>query len=123
MTDFKYHNQNPHNSVEQDCVTRAISLGCQLPYKVVGNLLELVAEKNDCDKLCVCCYHHLLEDVFDYRVKYAKNEETVEEIAKEYPNNVLIVRIEGHLTCCMYGVCFDIWDCTQENVDCFWIIS
>lgn len=123
MTNFRYHNVNPQNEVEQDCVTRAISLASGLSYKVVGNLLELVADKNNCDKLCVCCYHHLLEDILDYRVKYVKDNKTVEKIAKEYPNNVLIVRIDGHLTCCMYGVCFDIWDCTQEEVDCFWIVQ
>lgn len=123
MTNFHYHNQNPQNEVGEDCVTRAISLASGLSYKVVGNLLELIAEKNNCEKLCVCCYHHLLEDIFDYRVKYVKDGKRVGEIAKEYPNNRLIVRIEGHLTCCMYGVCFDIWDCTEEKVDCFWIVQ
>ena len=44
-------------------------------------------------------------------------------IAEEYKRNVIIVRIDGHLTSCVYGTCVDIWDCTGEKVDCFWIVQ
>lgn len=123
MTDFLYHNVNPDKSVEQDCVTRAISLASGIPYKAVSKLLQITAEEHDCDALCVCCYHHLLEDTLGYRVKFEKEHKRVEEIAKEYKNNIVIVRIDGHLTACVYGTCVDIWDCTQEEVDCFWIVQ
>lgn len=93
-----------------------------IPYNAVNKLLQIVAKENDCDELCVCCYHHLLEDVLGYTVMFPKEHKRVEDVAKDYSNNVLIVRIDGHLTTCLYGVCVDIWDCTQEKVDCFWII-
>ena len=123
MTDFYYHNVNPTKSVEQDCVTRAISLASGIPYKAVSKLLQIIAKEHDCDALCVCCYHHLLEDTLGYRIKFVKDNKRVKDIAKEYANNIVIVRIDGHLTACMYGVCVDIWDCTQEKVDCFWIVQ
>lgn len=123
MTDFYYHNVNPTKSVEQDCVTRAISLASGIPYKAVSKLLQMTAKEHDCDALCVCCYHHLLEDTLGYRVKFTKKHKRVEDIAKEYKNNIVIVRIDGHLTACVYGTCVDIWDCTQEKVDCFWIVQ
>lgn len=119
--DFFYHNQNPDKSVEQDCVTRAISVASGIPYKAVSVLLKATAEKHDCDMLCKCCYHHLLEDTLGYRVKFSDGYKTVGEIAREYKKNSIIVRIDGHLTVCMFGVCIDIWDCTKEKVDCFWI--
>lgn len=122
MTNFRYLNVNPDRSVEQDCVTRAISGASGIPYKAVSMLLKSTAQEHDCDELCVCCYHHLLEDTLGYRVVFPKHK-TVEKIAKEYSYNIVIVRIDGHLTTCRYGVCEDIWDCTQEEVDCFWIIQ
>lgn len=123
MTDFRYHNVNPDKAVEGDCVTRAITMASGIPYKAVSKLLKVTAEEQGCDKLCVCCYHHLLEDTLGYRVIFPKERKRVKEIAKEYKNNIVIVRIDGHLTCCVYGVCVDIWDCTQEKVDCFWIVQ
>jgi hypothetical protein len=26
------------------------------------------------------------------------------------------------LTCSMYGVVIDTWDCTEEIVDCYWVV-
>ena len=123
MTRFRYLNVNPDKSVEQDCVTRAIMRASSSPYKAVSKLLKATAEEHGCDELCVCCYHHLLEDTLGYRVIFPKGYKTVEKIAKEYENNIVIVRIDGHLTTCRFGVYEDIWDCGKEIVDCFWIVQ
>lgn len=123
MHDFYYYNINPQKEVEGDCVTRAISLASGIPYKAVSKLLQITAIDNDCDELCMYCYRKLLEETLGYRIMYPKEKKRVEEVAKEYKNNAIIVRISGHLTVCMYGVCVDIWDCTQEKVDCFWIVQ
>ncbi len=123
MHNFYYYNVNPQKNIEGDCVTRAISITSGVPYKAVSKLLQITAEENDCDELCMFCYRKLLEETLGYRIMYPKETKRVEDVAKEYPNNTLIVRIDGHLTACMYGVCVDIWDCTQEKVDCFWIVQ
>ena len=80
------------------------------------------AEHNKCDTLCVCCYHHLLESVFGLPMRSCENFERVGEIAKKYPNNKVLIRIEGHLTMSDNGVIYDLWDCTQRLVDCYWIV-
>ena len=123
MNDFYYYNINPTKNVEEDCVCRAISLASGISYNIIDKLLKLVSKSNQCDKLCVCCYHKLLEDIFGYRVKFVYKKKTVGQIANEYKNNTLIVRINGHLTACVNGCCVDIWDCTNEKVDCFWIVE
>lgn len=120
--DFKYHNENPYRIEEEDCVCRAISKGLDLDYEVVNKLLEMSAEHNECDKLCVCCYHFLLEDVFRLPVKHSDFWETVREVAEKYPYNKVIIRIEGHLTMSENGVVYDLWDCTHKPVDCYWIV-
>ena len=82
--DFVYHNENPYRIEEQDCVCRAISKALDLEYETTKQLLTMSAEVNDCDELCVCCYHHLLENVFNLPVRYCQNWERVGDIAKMF---------------------------------------
>lgn len=123
MHDFTYYNANPNNYEEEDCVCRAISAATNLDYYVCDNLLTLIAETNHCEKLCLCCYHILLEDVFELPVRFCENGETVGEIAKMFKNNTVIIRIHGHLTYAINGELKDIWDCWDEEVDCYWIAA
>ena len=120
---YKYYNRNPYNLKISDCVCRAISTATGLNYDAVDNLLELTAEVYKCDKLCICCYHNLLDDILCYNKKTCKNDETVEYIAKQYKRDIIIARIDGHLTCIMKGNILDIWDCSDKYVDCFWIVK
>lgn len=101
---------------------KAISTATNLNYDAVNNLLDLTARDNDCEKLCVCCYNYLLTDILCYRRIDCDYDYTVSEVAKMYPHNNLIIRIEGHLTSSIRGVVSDIWDCTDEYVDCYWIV-
>lgn len=122
--DFVYSNENPYRIEESDCVCRAITraLGF-VDYEAVEKLLEMSAVYNRCDTLCVDCYKHLLENVFRLPVKYPDNYERVVDIAKQFPNNKIIIRIEGHLTVSDCGVIHDLWDCSQRLVDRYWIVS
>lgn len=122
MTDYKFYNANPLGELEQDCVCRAISTATNIDYRKIEHKLQLIGELFECEKLCVCCYHHLLEAVFGLKPKFA-NGKTVREVAKSYPNDILIIRIEGHLTMSDCGTVYDIWDCTQEPADIFWVVK
>lgn len=121
MIDYKFYNANPLGNIELDCVCRAISTATSIPYKMIENKLDLIGEIFECEALCVCCYQHLLDKVFGLKQKNA-NGKTVRDISKEFCNNKVIIRIDGHLTCSMYGTVYDIWDCTDEVADIFWIV-
>lgn len=121
MIDYKFYNANPLGNIELDCVCRAISTATSTPYNVIEDKLDLIGRLFECEALCVCCYFHLLEKVFGLQGKYT-NGKTVRDISKEFCNNRVIIRIDGHLTCSMYGVVYDIWDCTDEIADIFWIV-
>lgn len=120
---YKYYNHNPDNLKMKDCVCRAISTAVGLRYEAIDNLLELTANVYECDKLCLCCYSKLLENVLCYDRVNCYFMKTVEQIALELPRNKVIIRIESHLTMSMYGNILDIWDCSDELVDCYWIVS
>ena len=120
---YRYYNRNPQKVETEDCVCRAISTAVGLKYDAVDRLLDMTAEDNECDKLCVCCYHKLLEDVLHYTPTYCREGETVGEVAEMHRDKKIIIRIKGHLTCSIYSTILDIWDCTAEPVDCFWVIE
>ena len=122
MSNFIYHNVNPRGRTLPDCVTRAISLACNIPYYEVRDMLAENGEYYSCDRLCVGCYSYLLEDTLGYKA-YEGNGQTVNEIIEQYPESILLLRIEGHLTCSIDKIVFDIWDCTMEICDKFWIID
>ena len=122
-SNYKYYNRNPDKLHLKDCVCRAISTATFLSYEAVDKLLKLTANEYDCEKLCVCCYHKLLEDVLQYHRFNCDFEKTVKQVSKEYPNNRLIIRVNEHLTSSLYGTILDIWNCSEELVDCFWIVQ
>lgn len=120
---YKYYNRNPNNDKVSDCVCRAISTATGLNYKAVNNLLELTADTYNCDKLCLCCYHNLLENILCYERINCRSNETVEDVARKYSRDVILVRIDNHLTTIIKGTILDIWDCSKELVDCFWFVT
>lgn len=122
MVDYHFYNVNPLNKIENDCVCRAISGATGIPYYKIQEKLNLIGKLFECDKLCVCCYHHLLEKVFGFIPKVA-NGKTVGQIAQEFSNNTLIIRIQGHLTMAKDGSIYDIWDCRDEPADVFWVVN
>ena len=122
-TNYVFHNQNPEGQRINDCVSKAISLATGLSYKTVNRLLAIVAQQYECDKLCVSCYQNLLTNYFGYKRYNCKKGTIVKDVLLDFPDDVLIIRIPGHLTCAKHGVILDTWDCTDFEVDCIWIID
>ena len=106
----------------QDCVIRAITLALVLDYFEVVKMLHLNAQELQCECLNVKCYEKLLDYDFDLP-HYMSFGLTAEEVANDYPNNILLLRMDGHLSCSVCGVIKDIWDCSQEIITDFWIVK
>ena len=119
---WRYYNKNPDLRHEEDCVCRAISTALEISYRAAEGLTKMAATAEECDTLCVCCYHHLLEDGFGLEPRYDYFQHTVGEIAERYHDRKIIIRVEGHLTCAAYGDVLDIWDCSGELVDRYWLV-
>lgn len=121
--DFKYKflNVEPNNERLQDCVIRAITLATAIPYDDVVEMLYINGFENKCDEICLSCYEQLLEHL-GY-VKRPANGLKTGEIAYLYNHKILLIRMEGHLTCSIDGCVYDIWNCTNEIADCYWIVE
>ena len=117
---YKYYNANPNGYKIPDCVIRAINLAMNTPYYEVVELLQNNGDYYSCDCLSKICYEKLLD--YDFNLPHYKgNGNTAQQVANDFPNNILLLRMEGHLSCSMYGDIFDIWDCSDKIITDFWI--
>lgn len=119
---FRYYNANPQGDNEQDCVIRAISLALQTSYYDIITMLRANGRFYECDDLCVSCYERLLDRKFNlpHYISYGK---TAKQIANEHPRDRVILRMEGHLSCSLYGDIYDTWDCSNEECTDYWIVK
>lgn len=119
---FEYYNSNPENLRVPDCVVRAISTALNKPYQEILYHLYTISNYFNCDMLVKDCYNILLNDYYGFKC-YRGMGKTVEEVANDFSDRTLIIRIENHLTCSVNSIIKDIWDCSNEIVDCFWIVE
>ena len=119
---YKYYNNNPDNEKLSDCVIRAMTLALDIDYYDIVSLLYENGEKYKCHPLSVDCYGKLLDEYFGLK-HYTGYGKTIGEISKEFKDNILLVRTNGHLTTSMYGNICDIWDCSDKIATDFWIIN
>ncbi len=91
-----------------------------IPYHEVVRLLSLNGEEFQCDCLSVVCYEKLLD--YDFGLPHYKgNGKTAEEVANDFSDKTLLLRMEGHLSCSIDGIIHDIWNCSDKIITDFWI--
>lgn len=122
MAKFIYYNRNPDGKKENDCVTRSISLASGLPYPTIRKKLFHTSRLLGCEKLCVCCYKHLLDNVFKYKRLNCDNM-TVNDFADLHYKGTYIVRMNGHISCIINGNVYDIWDCRNHLLTDAWKVK
>lgn len=119
---FEYYNVEPDGDSLPDCVIRAITMALDLPYYEVVQMLAENGSFYECDAICVDCYSKML--THDLKLPhYIGKGALVKQIANEFSDYIVLIRINGHLTCSMYGIVLDIWDCTHEPCTDFWIVE
>jgi hypothetical protein len=105
-----------------DCVTRAITTATGIPYYDILEMLNKNGRVLKCDVLNVRCYEKLLD--FDFKLPhYIGSGKSAEQIANEHSDKVLLLRMEGHLSCSIYGQILDIFDCSKEEITDYWIVQ
>jgi hypothetical protein len=120
MAKFRYLNVEPSGKHKNDCVTRAIKLASNLPYKEIRKKLFHTKELLDCESsYCVTCYSFLIREVLG-GVPTNCNGMTVGEFADKNPKGTYLIRLEGHLTTVIYGENWDIFNCLNHYCDLAW---
>lgn len=109
MARYIYHNQNPDGDIENDCVTRALSLALDVDYAEIRKQLYYTAKLLNCERLCICCYKFLIEDV--YKCKRVNCDGMYpNDFADLHPYGIYLLRMNGHICTCIDGEIYDIFD-------------
>lgn len=109
--------------IEEDCVCRAISLALNIDYNTILYKLQLIGDLFDCEYLCKCCYGFLLDEVYNLERIESYNGITIRDFIDIIPKGIYIIRVEGHLTCVIDEILYDIWDCQDEIIDTIWVVK
>ena len=119
---FKFFNRNPYGDKIGDCVIRAISTALGIDYYEVAYMLRQNGRFYECEELCVDCYEKLL--THDFQLPCFRGcGRTAREVASDFPNDTLILRMVGHLSTSINGNIVDTWDCSDKIVTQFWIVE
>lgn len=118
---YQYYNVNPNGYHVPDCVIRAIKTALGLSYYQVMELLHMNGDYFQCDDLNVQCYEKLLD--YDFNLPHFQGcGASAEEIATYYCDDIVILRMEGHLSTSVFGIILDIWDCRDVEVTDYWLV-
>ena len=117
---YKFYNANSLGKFTNDCTIRAISLAegttWDYTYDKMSNLAQLNGTMMD-DRQFIRDYL----DSYYYRVRNLPY--TVGEVAGEYPDKVLLITMDGHITCSMFGTIYDSFDCRKRVAENAWIVK
>jgi len=116
---YKYYNANALNKYEDDCVIRAISCATNKSWDYVYDYLSDIAQ-----------YEGTLLDKREFVRNYLdRTYQRLDGIYGEvgyvsglFPNNVLLITMNGHIVCSKYGVIYDTFDCRDREVENVWLI-
>lgn len=92
-------------------------------YYTIQHKLDLIGDLFECEELCVCCYKHLLDSVYNLNRYESFQGMTIEKFLNLNPVGIFIIRVNGHLTCAIDGTLYDIWDCRNEIIDVVWKVE
>ena len=121
MARFVYYDRNDDKVSRNDCVTRAISLACGLPYSTIRKKLRYTARLLDCCKLCVSCYEFLIREVIGGTPVNCEGM-TINDFAELHPQGTYLLRMDGHITTLIDFTLYDIFDCRNHRITNAWKI-
>ena len=119
MAKFRYYNRDEDGVHRNNCVTRAISLASGMPMGETRRKLRCVATLFDCERLCMSCYKHLIENVLYYKPLDCDGM-TVGEFADMHPKGTYLVRMEQHISIIIDNTIIDIFDCRDHLLTNAW---
>ncbi|MBR2070383.1 MAG: hypothetical protein IJ981_03050 [Clostridia bacterium] len=102
---------------------RATALGLGIDWYQASDMLYEQARGVGCEMSCLGCYSKLFARLGLQKIDVSREENTVQDIAYNHPDDIVIIRTRGHLTCSIDGKIHDIWDCSKELAYCYWVVK
>ena len=117
---YKYYNANSHNRHISDCSVRAISLATDRTWNDTYRDLSENARRRGMMMDSIVFVEEYLDERYPRVCHYSH---TVGEFIKENPRGVYIISMPGHLTTVIDGINYDIFDTTDREMWCAWMVE
>ena len=116
---YKYYNANALGLFENDCTVRSISTATNNSWDDTYVHLCNIARQQGTMMDDVDFIRNYLDERYE---RINDIPETVGEVAGAYPDNVLLITMNGHITCSKYGIIYDSFDCRDRIAEFCWKI-
>ncbi len=119
---YQYYNAHPKGLLVGDCVKRAITVATQMDYMEVQHALNrhkkvTGAKKFNSDYNPHSYVETVLHGVkMSFPAKKGQVRMNGDRFCKAYPKGHYILNMAGHWSCCVDGVIYDTWDCSEKCV-------
>lgn len=108
---FKYYNANPLNRKVNDCTVRAISLATGRSWDETYEKLSIFAQQQAIMPDDVTYIDDFLENNFEKICGCkGKTKITVGEFVENNPEDIYLITMNGHITCCIDGCIYDTFN-------------
>lgn len=119
---YMYYNAHPKQLLVGDCVKRAITLASGMDYMEVQRELNRYKKVTGA-KAFNTDYnpHKYVENVLhgvklSFPAEAGKKRMNGEKFCVAYPKGRYILNMAGHWSCCIDGIIYDTWDCSEKCV-------
>ena len=119
---YQYLNVHPKGLIVGDCVKRAITLAAQMDYMEVQRELNRYKKVTGAQSFNSDYNpHKYVENVLHARklsfpAERGKKRMTAGEFSRTHPSGRYILNMAGHWICCVDGIIYDTWDCSEKCV-------
>jgi hypothetical protein len=116
---YRFYNANVLGNFVNDCTIRAISLAEGNTWDNTYDKLSDLAQQ----KGTMMDDKYFIRDYLNSHYKRVDVSGTVGQVASEYSDEVCLITMSGHITCSVYGVIYDSFDCRRRQAEYLWIIK
>lgn len=119
---YEFYNAHPKGLRVNDCVKRAIAKATGIDYMEVSRELNRYkkitgAKSFNSDRNCFKYVENVLKaKKLSFPAVKGKARMNGRRFCEEFPKGSYILNMAGHWSCCVDGVIYDIWDCSEKCV-------
>ena len=119
---YKYYNAHPKGLLVGDCVKRAITVAAQMDYMDVQRELNRYKKVTGAKSFNTDYNpHKYVENVLhgiklSFPAEKGKPRMNGKRFCESHKKGRYILNMAGHWSCCVDGVIYDTWDCSEKCV-------
>lgn len=119
---FEFYNPHPQQKIVGDCVKRAFTKATGRTYQEVSKDLNAIKRAQGASAYNVntvwleYANKTLGAKKISFPAQKGESRMTGVRFCEDYPKGVYILNMAKHLSCCVDGVIYDTWDCSDKCV-------